>query len=160
LARTLQFPISDDLIGVIAERLHQAVARIPADAGEKWLGVLVLARPEESSLFHYARPTGPNGLRHLGESRLRPGQLRVPHHERLLEQLWMARVAEGAEQGRRPGTCDLTGQGDEAIAPYCKVWPWAFLTWTCPLPHAGSADLLVEGMGLSDASYRALTAGA
>ncbi len=62
--------------------------------------------------------------------------------------------------GRRAGPCSVTGEGEAAVAAYCKAWPWALPTWTCPVPHGGDTGLLVEGIALSEPSYRALTLGA
>ena len=46
------------------------------------------------------------------------------------------------------------------VSAYCKAWPWAFPTWTCPLPHGGDERMMVESVALSPATYRALTLGA
>src|SRR5262249_19652208 len=101
-----------------------------------------------------------NTRTHVGQSQLVKGRFIEPNCARIVESVWAARVAEGAEMGRRAGPCTITGQGEDAVAAYCKVWPWAFPTWACPVPQGGNTALLVEGIGLSEASYRALTLGA
>jgi hypothetical protein len=158
--RTPNFTIREEELQAGAERLHQEVANLPVGPRDRWLGVLVLARPGEGSIYRYVPMESGQRLDHLGESVLRPGHFIVADQGMLLERLWEARVAEGAARGRRNGACSFSGENTELITPYCTVWPWAFLAWTCPLPHAGDANLLVEGIGLSPATYRALTAGA
>jgi hypothetical protein len=157
--RTLNFAPDDRLLQAIAEQLHHAIAAVPAGPRERWLGVLVLARPLQGGIYNHAARTAAGNRRALGESRFQLGRIIVSDLARILEQLWAARIAEGAEEGRRPGPCSFLGEGDEVVSPYCTVWPWAFLTWTCPLPHAGTAGL-IGGIGLAEPTYRALTAGA
>lgn len=157
IERTLRLSLREAQVQAVAEQLHRAVKAIPVNPREKWLGVLILARPGEEGIYRY---TPRRILSAVGESALAPSRFLVPDLERILERLWAARLAEGAEQGSRSGFCSFSGKGQEVVSPYCTVWPWAFLTWTCPLPQAGTAELLVEGIGLAEPSYRALTAGA
>jgi hypothetical protein len=157
VSRTLGAPPPEGVLQAAAERLHRAVADTPAGPRDKWLGVIVLAQPGGEGVYRYASR---RGFSALGESSHSPGQFLVADRGRLLERLWAARFEEGAEKGRRAGSCSFSGEGPEVVAPYSTTWPWAFLTWTCPLPRAGMAELLVEGIGLSESSYRALVTGA
>jgi hypothetical protein len=156
LERTPGFSLDDGLLDQIAACLHTVVAERCAGP-EKRLGVLVLARCEPGGFFTYGDR---NSRTNVGQSLLSPGRYLEPDCARIAEALWVARVEEGAAMGRRAGPCSLTGEGESAVAAYSKAWPWAFATWTCPVPHGGDTDLLVEGIALSEASYRALTLGA
>ncbi len=156
LERTSSFAVDSQLLAQIAVQVHQALA--PAyDGSAKWLGVLVLARCAQGGFFRYGERRTRSDV---GASVLVKGRFIEPEYARIVESAWTARVAEGAAMGRRAGPCSITGQGDEAVSAYCKAWPWAFPTWTCPVPHGGDTDLLVEGIALSEPSYRALTLGA
>ncbi len=156
LERTPGIVLDEKLLGRVAECLNQVVSG-QYDGREKWLGVLVLARCGSDSFFTYGdKPS----LTHVGPSSLAPGRFIEPNCARIAESVWLARVEEGAAMGRRAGQCSISGTGEEVVASYCKAWPWAFPTWTCPVPHGGDTELLVEGIGLSEKSYRALTLGA
>lgn len=155
--RTLGLSLSVEWIGDIASQLHDEVRGIGVKPREKWLGIIILARPAEGGAYRYV---GDERLSAVGASVLHPGRFIAPAPEKVLEQVWAARFAEGAEQGRRAGSCSFSGEGEEVVAPYCTSWPWALLTWTCPMPLAGRVDWVVEGIGLEERSYRALIAGA
>jgi hypothetical protein len=156
LERTPAVAVEEGLVDRIAELLHAVIAgRYGGD--KKWLGVLVLARCGAGEFFTYSEG---GSKTHIGASLLRKGALIEPVHARIAEAMWAARLKEGEGMGHRGGPCSSTGEGETAIAAYCKAWPWAFPTWTCPVPHGGDTKLLVEGIGLSEESYRALTLGA
>jgi hypothetical protein len=144
------------LLKRVSERLHKSVASQGEDL-EDWLGVVVLARCGPDGFFAYQDT---NSRACIGESQLFPGRYITPNDHKILEGFWAAKVEEGAEKGVREGPCSISGEGHRAISTYCKAWPWALRTWTCPVPHAGNEGLLVEGIALSEASYRALTLGA
>ena len=155
--RTLGVSLPEDLLEAAAKQFQRAVTAAAAGPREKWLGVLILARPEEGGVYRYA----PRQTRSaIGASALTAHRFVVPDLDKILQCLWAARLAEGADQGRRSGVCSFSGEEKEVISPYCTVWPWASLTWTCPLPQSGDVKLLVEGIGLGESSYRSLTAGA
>jgi hypothetical protein len=120
------------------------------------LGVMVLA-PCADDGFYRCEAKRPDDGR-IGE--MPDGRAIVPNYQRIREAMWEAKVAEGREAGARSGACSIAGTGEEVVSAYCKAWPWATLTWTCPLPDGGDKKKLVEGIALSPASYRALTLGA
>jgi hypothetical protein len=155
--RTLGLSLSDEAIQDIAGQLHDQIRAIGFNPREKWLGIIILAQPTEGGVYGYVANLS---LSTVGASVLHPGRFIAPVPQRILDQIWAARFAEGAEQGRRSGSCSFSGDGEEVVAPYCTAWPWALLTWTCPLPMAGRTDWVVEGIGLDERSYRALIAGA
>lgn len=156
IERTPGFPLADVVLEQVAKRVHTLVTSV-YDGSDKWLGVLVLARCEPHGFYRY----GDRDTRtHVGRSPLAAGRYIEPDGARIADAVWAARVEEGAAMGRRDGPCSITGTGEAVVAAYCKAWPWAFPTWTCPVPQGGNTDLLVEGIGLSETSYRALTLGA
>lgn len=144
------------LLDRVAGCLHAVVSKW-YDGSEEWLGVLVLARCGKGEFFAYRHR---DSRTHIGASVLRKGAFIEPDCRLTAEVVWAARLEEGAGMGRRLGPCTITGKGEQVVAAYCKAWPWAFPTWSCPVPHGGDTDLLVEGIALSEASYRALTLGA
>ena len=84
----------------------------------------------------------------------------VPNFAKVLEGFWTAKLEEGREAGSRVGSCSFSGAAGELVTAYCKAWPWAFPTWTCPLPNGGDEHMLIESVALSSESYEALTLGA
>ena len=156
LERTPSTIIDKRLLQRVAQGIHATILDL-YDGREKWLGVLVLARCGAGDSFEY----GPGGTRtQIGASRLEKGKFIEPNCASIVAAVWAARVEEGAEMGRRDGPCSISGAGKQAVSAYCKAWPLALPTWTCPVAHAGDTDLLVEGIALSEASYQALTIGA
>ena len=73
---------------------------------------------------------------------------------KILEGFWAAKLEEG-KKGSRTGACSFTGTEGEVISAYCKAWPWAFPTWSCPLPHGGDETMISETVALSPETYRA-----
>jgi hypothetical protein len=153
LERTENFALDDASRQQVARAIHELVAATDLDP-KKNLGVLVLARCEPGGFFRLAANQSKGHVGVVGGSAI------VPNYGRILAAIWEAKVAEGRSAGVRPGPCSIDGTGAEAVSAYCKAWPWAFPTWTCPLPDGGDEAKLVEGIGLSSASYRALTLGA
>lgn len=157
LDRTIDFNISPEMLKAIANEVHRVVALFPFPSKTNKLGILILARCRAEDVFEYAHTPERN---RIGESRFYPGQYIVPNYQRILDATWRAKVEEGREAGSRPGACSFTGKGDNVLSAYCKAWPWALPTWTCPLPNAGNEKMLVEGVGVAPETYRALTLGA
>jgi hypothetical protein len=157
LTLTQGFKISTELLASLSVRIHK-VAKQEFAGDAKRLGVLVLVRCEPGGFYTYGR----RRTRHsLAESRLYPGRFIEPNLPKIVEAVWAARLAEGAEMGARDaGTCSVSGEAGRVVSAYCKAWPWAFPTWKCPVGHGGDTGLLVEGIGLSHDAYRALTMGA
>lgn len=156
LRRTPRFSIEEASLKLIAEKLHKAFAA-QDEPKENWLGVVILARCEPEGFFTYQYSAS---RARIGHSQLFPGRFIRPDDRRILEGFWAAKIEEGTEKGKREGPCSISGKGDTAISAYCKAWPWALPTWTCPVPHAGDTDRMIEGIALSEPSYRALTVGA
>lgn len=155
LERTANFSVSEGLFDGIGRVVHDAVAATDFGDQKKTLGVLVLVRPTNDGFYNLA-----SGSRRdrLGYSR--EGRTIVPNYSRILDAVWLAKEDEGREAGIRPGPCSFSGAMGESLSAYCKAWPWAFTTWTCPLPNGGDEQMLVEGIGVSSETYRALTLGA
>ena len=152
LEKTAGEALTTDELAAVSTQLHR---RLVADgASEDWLGVLVLAR--EGGLYRFAD----SGAATRSIGRTADGREIVPDAGRILEGVWAARYQEGASAGHKQGVCFVTGSAGEVVAPYCTAWPWAFLTWKCPLPNGGSTELLTDGLGLSEPAYRALVLGA
>lgn len=155
LERTSNFRVSDGLLDRIGRVLHDAVAATDFGDQKKTLGVLVLVRPAKDGFYSLV-----SGSRRDRLGRSQDSRVIVPNYARILEAVWLAKEDEGREAGVRPGPCSFSGRTGEAISAYCKAWPWAFTTWTCPLPNGGDEQMLVEGIGVSPQTYRALTLGA
>lgn len=163
LKRTPGFSVKEKTLDAIAEELHDTIRSATFDEKQKSRGVLILARCEAEAPYYYAEATSVNQDQRyssLGTSRLFEGRLLIPDYQALADAFWVAKLEEGAEKGRRAGPCSITGEGDQAISPYCKAWPFAPLEWNCPLPEGGNEKLLVEGIGLSEDAYRCLVTGA
>lgn len=155
LERTSNFQVSEGLLDRISQVVHTAVASTDFGDQKKTLGVLVLVRYGKDSSYKLAAG---NPRDRLGQSQ--DGRAIVPNYARILDAVWLAKEDEGREAGVRAGPCSFSGAAGEAISAYCKAWPWAFTTWTCPLPNGGDEAMLVEGIGVSPETYRALTVGA
>ena len=155
LERTPSLQLDEAARHVVSAAVHERVKSTGLDP-KKNLGVLVLAHCGNET-FYSLSPRKPDDGR-IGETP--DGRAIIPEYKRILAAIWEAKIAEGREAGSRPGTCSITGEGQEVVSAYCKAWSWAFPTWTCPLPKGGDASLMVEGIGLSPDSYRALTLGA
>ncbi len=156
LDRTSRLSLDDETLEQVAIGLHEAAQTVDT-AAEKLLGLVVVAAcGTETPYVH----TDERRTDAIGESRHEEGRSIVPRYDALLEAAWDAILEQGRESGRRSGPCTLCGQGDEVVSFYAKAWPWAFPTWTCPLPLAGRDDMMVESIGLDERCYRALTLGA
>jgi hypothetical protein len=153
LARTENCVLDTATRQKIAQALHASVLATVLDP-KKNLGVLVLAQCDGSGFFRLDSNLPVN---RIGEW---TGRAIVPNYDRILPALWEAKIEEGRGAGARPGPCSIDGTGNESVSAYCKAWPWAFPTWTCPLPDGGDETKLVEGIALSRANYRALVLGA
>jgi hypothetical protein len=139
-----------------AREIQHRVAESELPDPRRNLAVLVLARCAEDGFYQSTPDRGRSDR--IGETP--DGRAVVPNFARILHSVWEAKLGEGREVGTREGPCSLAGTGDAALSAYSKAWPWAFPTWTCPLPDGGDAALLVEGIGLAPDTYRALTLGA
>ena len=155
LPRTPGFALSDKEQEQVAVVLHQGLANHDFGGEKKLLGVLILARCGPEEFYALGEPGRTDRIGQTNK-----GMSIVPNYARIAEAVWAAKVAEGREAGNRIGACSFTGAEGEIISAYCKAWPWAFPTWTCPLPHGGDETMLVEGIALSPTTYRALTLGA
>jgi hypothetical protein len=155
LERTPALHLDEMARSALAVAIHERVKTTDLDA-RKNLGVLVLA-PHGDADFYRLGPKRPDDGR-IGETH--DNRAILPDYKRILAAILEAKIAEGRELGSRPGACSITGTGEEVVSAYCKAWPWAFPTWTCPLPAGGDVSLMVEGIGLSSESYGALTTGA
>jgi hypothetical protein len=159
LERTPGLKLSAEILDALCQRIHEEAKRAFGATDQKRLGVLVLIDCSPDGFYTYGRRR--NSPTTLGESQHVPGRFVEPNLERILEAVWSARLEEGAEIGERAeATCSISGASGRVVSSYCKAWPWAFPTWTCPVPHAGDTALMVEGIRLDAGSYRALTMGA
>ncbi|MBI2567500.1 MAG: hypothetical protein HYV63_10750 [Candidatus Schekmanbacteria bacterium] len=156
--RTQGLTLAPAVLHAAAEGLHAEAKRLALDSKQKVLGVLVLARCGEADPYRYA--PGTSSDRAIGRSAKRPGEQILPRAEVFGERLWEGKIEEGRSAGARDGRCSICGGPGPVVSAYNKAWPWLTPTWTCPLPHAGDKDRMVEMVALDDACYRALTAGA
>lgn len=138
----------------VFERINQDVSSRPG----KVLALLVLC-DVASSDSPYQLVDSPS-RQTLGASIASTGKYLAPRHDRILELLWLAKIAEGAEHGRRQGTCSTCGREDSLTSSYCKAWPWYLPSWNCPVPAGGNKKLLVESLALCSDCYRSLCCGA
>lgn len=155
LKRTTGFTVSEQEAARIARVLHEQIAQSDFGSAKRLLGVVILARWGQEDFYAIAE-----GGRADRIGNTKDGRAIVPNYGRILDGMWVAKEEEGREAGARIGACSFTGKEGEVVSAYCKAWPWALPTWTCPLPHGGDDTLLVEGIGLSPLTYRALTVGA
>lgn len=145
-------------------QLQQAMASLqsrfatdlPDDAGKR-LGLVILADVgSDESAYSWGDYSGEA----IGKSVLRSDRYLIPNLRIVLRRFWHSKLEEGAEEGRRSGHCTICGNGEGVISSYCKAWPWYLPEWRGPLPLGGQRKLLVEGIGLDEPCYRALTVGA
>jgi hypothetical protein len=157
LEKTSGLTVHGKVLAKIVDGLHEAISRSTLSGDAKnLLGVVVLARCADDGCYRLDRKKPDDGR--IGETD--DGRAIVPNYKNILTAILEAKVDEGREKGTRPGPCSIAGTGEAVVSPYCRAWPWATLTWTCPLPDGGDDKKLVEGIGLSAESYRALTFGA
>ncbi len=155
LERTVGFRLSENMADAIAASVHEALKKTDFGDEKKVLGILVLARCEPDGYFTIQPGKSPLRIGTTAE-----GWSIVPNFAKVLEGFWTAKLKEGREAGSRVGSCSFSGAAGELVTAYCKAWPWAFPTWTCPLPNGGDEQMLIESVALSSESYEALTLGA
>ena len=158
IPRTVGVSWSDDVVEKISSALAEEFARYESRDNENCLAVIVVADlADPHSPFVY---DGERGVVTLCESRLNPGRTICVEVNRLLERIWVAKTAEGAEMGSRDGNCSICGQEAELVSIYSKAWSWFSVTWTAPLPASLGKDQLAEGIALCPSCYASLTMGA
>jgi hypothetical protein len=155
LERTPGFHLTEETLQLLAQALHSRLAAENFGGEKKILGVLVLARHGAGEFYELAAAGREDRIGLTAD-----GRSIVPQSGRIADAAWAAKVEEGREAGSRTGTCSFSGAEGELVSAYCKAWPWAFPTWTCPLPHGGDETMLVEGIAMTPEVYRALTLGA
>ena len=161
LDRTPNFDLSPKELDEIGDAVHNICKEHPFSGKKgKHLGLLLLVRCGGSeSPFQYSKEV--NARNRIGKSLLENGKSIVPNYDACLMAAWEAKEEEGAEKGEiENGQCSYSNQNENVISPYCKAWPWAGLTWDCPLPNGGDEKHLIEGIALSRESYRGLSLGA
>ena len=158
LAKTAAVHLDDSLIAAASNDIYRVISTVDFGGLKNVLGVIVLARCEPEGFYKYSDRAS---LTNIGKSQLREGLFIEPNLNRMASCFLEASLAGGAAMGRLPqSTCTVSGRPGPVVSAYCKAWPWALPEWTCPVPHAGNKHLLVEGVALSEAMYRALTVGA
>ena len=155
LERTIAFILSDPMVEMIAAVFHEALKSQSFGDEKKVLGTLILARCEPGGYFTIQSGKVPQ---RIGETI--DGLSIVPNFAKILNGFWEAKQEEGKEAGTRTGSCSFSGAEGEVVSAYCKAWPWAFPTWTCPLPLGGDERMMIESIALLPVTYRALTLGA
>lgn len=159
ISRCPHLQLSQPAIEEAAQRLQKAIIDSRLMESTKPLGLVVVADTRgKDSLYKYSVQNQPQSI---GSSQLNKGQVIIPRFPSIVQAYLSAKVDEGAEQGTRPGSCSVCGQRSDKmlVSIYCKSWPWAFVTWSCPVPHAGKGSL-VEGVALDHGCYRNLLLGA
>ncbi|HHV61468.1 MAG TPA: hypothetical protein GXX51_02365 [Firmicutes bacterium] len=169
LARTEDIDLTDDEIMASAEQIAGAVARTELPEKEKCQALIVICMID-------GRDGSPYSLKRLGarvddrfefivtESLLYPGNVICADLKKIVDRLWAAKLAEGAEMGViEDGICSICGNQDRLVSIYNKAWPLFLPTWNCPLPqafsHAG-INLAQKTGGLCEGCYKAFTFGA
>jgi hypothetical protein len=155
LERTIGFSLSESMVDAIATALHEALKNADFGDEKKLLGILILARAGPDGYFTTQQGISPHSVGTTVD-----GLSIVPNFARILEGFWEAKREEGKEAGSRIGSCSFSGNEGEVVSAYCKAWPWAFPTWTCPLPLGGDERMMVESVALGPETYRALILGA
>jgi hypothetical protein len=155
LERTIGFSLSSGRIDSIAIAVHEALKNTDFGDEKKVLGILVLALCEVDGYFSIQ----PGRSRHRIGTTVSETSI-VPNFARILEGFWEAKLEEGKEAGSRTGICCISEVEGEVVSAYCKAWPWAFLTWTCPFPLGGDERMMIESIALAPEVYRALCLGA
>jgi hypothetical protein len=155
LERTVAFSLSPRMLDEVASAVHESIRATDFGDIKKVLGILILARCEPGGYF-VRQPGG--SFPSVGSAA--DGSSIVPSFGRILAGFWEAKLEEGKEAGSRSGPCSFSGAEGPLVSAYCKSWPWALPTWTCPLPLGGDESMLIESVALSHDTYRALTQGA
>src|SRR5690606_21900504 len=119
--RTVGVRWPDTVIDEISAALAREFARYTPRDGENCLAVIVIADlSDPNSPYVY---DGGNGHIVLCESRLSPGRSICVDVVRLLERVWLAKAAEGAEMGSRAGP-SLSRFRPEAVQGRREDAPW------------------------------------
>lgn len=93
----------------------------------------------------------------LGKSRLYPGEIMVANLDRIVENIWEARLQEAAEKGALDdGVCSFCGRVGYTVSSYAKAWPLFSTTYSYPLPMELKETELVKSVGLCPSCYQAL----
>jgi hypothetical protein len=158
IRRTVGLKWTESLVYEISSALHAELAHHEHGGDKKRSAVVVVADLRDGcSPYVYDRNSDTIDL--CG-SRIWPGRRICVDPEQLLDRVWVAKAAEGAEMGTRDGFCSVCRKEGEVASIYSKAWPWFSTTWTAPLPSALGVDQLVEGVALCHSCYTALTIGA
>lgn len=97
----------------------------------------------------------------LAKSRLNPGQIIVANLDKILENVWKAKLKEGKEKGSlNNGTCSFCGKMGRTVSSYVKSWPLFSTTYSYPLPMELRESELVKSIGLCPTCYQELVFGA
>ncbi len=93
----------------------------------------------------------------LGESRLYPGEVIVANLDKIVENIWEARLQEAAEKGElQDGVCSFCGARGRTVSSYARAWPLFSTTYSYPLPMELKETELVKSIGLCPSCYQAL----
>jgi hypothetical protein len=146
-----------EAISQISQKLHEEVQRLPSVTETVLKGLLLIVQPHnpESAFIYSTVKTE----RTLCRSRLRPEMWIDANPDIILKNIWLSSIKEAWDEGHREEVRSISTGQSEVIAPYCKAWPWLTLEWKCPFP-SGKKEMLVEGIGVSPETYRALMLGA
>ena len=155
LERTVGFRLSGNMVNAIASVVHEALKEADFGDEKKVLGILVLARCEPDGYFTLepCRSPGASGWPLMDRASCRTS----PRSS-------MGSGPPSSRKAKKPAHASDRAASRECraklVAAYCKAWPWAFPTWTCPLPLGGDEQMLIESVALSPETYKALTLGA
>lgn len=159
LERTVGVRIEHAVVPQIAEAIHSILSGIEFPG--KKLGVVVLAVIDDGSPYFLAGPgLLADGGVVLGNSKLHPGQVIAVDTDRILDNFWVAKFAEGEAGGKKEkGLCSICQKEGMVVSAYNKALYWLPTTWEAPLSF-GRDQELVESIALCINCYSDLTLGA
>ncbi len=158
---TIGWQVTEEELRVLARGLSPVLPK-PVKGPSKTMAVIAIADYRTGLYSHTKRFAGENGrYASLGESRLYPGEIIVSNLEKIVDNLWEARLKEAEEKGfLNDGTCSFCGKNGYIVSSYAKAWPFFSTAYSYPLPMELKETQLVKSIGLCPACYRALVFGA
>ncbi|WP_422446582.1 hypothetical protein [Thermoanaerobacterium sp. DL9XJH110] len=167
LVRTEKPCLSENELMICAKSISNRVSETNISDKEKSQALIAICIIDEDSPYLLK----PSGARIDGRVEFKvtdsfayPGMAVYADLTKILERLWKAKLAEGAEKGQVDnGICVACGRIDRLVSLYNKSWPLFLPTWSCPLPQLSSKkglNLADKAGGLCENCYKALTYGA
>jgi hypothetical protein len=159
---TIGWEVTEDELEVLSKGLSEVLPE-PKKGPGKTMAIIVLIDYRTGLYGHskVAEASTGGSYASLGESRLYPGETIVANLEKIVNNLWEARLQEAQEKGfLDDGTCSFCGTNGYTVSSYAKAWPLFSTTYSYPLPMELKETELVKSIGLCPMCYRALVFGA